>query len=610
MITWKNKKFYINDEPFEIHGGSIHYFRSMPEKWYDLLLKLKNCGLNTVETYCPWNLHEPQPGEYDFSGRLDLERFIETAQELGLYVILRPGPYICAEWDQGGLPGWLLKDKNMRLRTSEGDYLKYVRKYFDKLMPHIIPHLETNGGNVILVAAENEFGSFGDSTDYMNICADMLREYGVDVPIITADGHTKMFLDGGHADGCICGIDFGYDQGDLNKEHTKWVEEIQPDAPILHIEHWIGMFSRWGEPTQSYPKEHVAEEVRKHLEQGVNFVLYMFHGGTNFGFTNGANVFNRDPERALFFTYYPDVTSYDYDALLNEWGEITPKYLAVQQVMSEYLGRELPVAEPLPIMEIGEVELAEGAELFDNLTEIGEEHHSQYTHHMEYYGQNEGYILYRTTIKHKNAINLLAINDLADMAYVYFNGEYKGSVHRNSENKYLHAEWMIEGGVLDIIVENQGRVNFGAAVHLGDRKGLLENVVMYGVNGPGQNIFDWEVYTLPMKDLSQLKFKEIEKEEADRPMFYRGTFKAEEKKNCFIHFDNLGKGFIVVNGFNLGRYWEIGPQKSLYVPAEILKDENEIIVFDIHPAKKKSVSIKDYHILNAMASDENPETIM
>lgn len=610
MITWKNKKFYINDEPFEIHGGSIHYFRSMPEKWYDLLLKLKNCGLNTVETYCPWNLHEPQPEEYDFSGMLDLDRFIETAQELGLYVILRPGPYICAEWDQGGLPGWLLKDKNMRLRTSEGDYLKYVRKYFDKLMPHIIPHLETNGGNIILVAAENEFGSFGNSTDYMNICAEMLREYGVDVPIITADGHTKMFLDGGHADGCICGIDFGYDQGDLNKEHTKWVEEIQPDAPILHIEHWIGMFARWGEPAQSYPKEHVAEEVRKHLEQGVNFVLYMFHGGTNFGFTNGANVFNRDPERALFFTYYPDVTSYDYDALLNEWGEITPKYLAVQQVMSEYLGRELPVAEPLPTMEIGDVELTEGAELFDNLTEIGETHHSQYPHHMEYYGQNEGYILYRTTIKHKNAINLLAINDLADKAYVYFNGEYKGSVHRNSENKYLHAEWMIEGGVLDIIVENQGRVNFGAAVHLGDRKGLLENVVMYGVNGPGQNIFDWEVYTLPMKDLSQLKFKKIEEEEADRPMFYRGTFEAEEKKNCFIHFDNLGKGFIVVNGFNLGRYWEIGPQKSLYVPAEILKDENEIIIFDIHPAKKKSVSIKDYHILNAMASDENPETIM
>lgn len=607
MVTWKNKQFYINGEPFLIHGGSIHYFRSMPDRWYDLLLKLKNCGLNTVETYCAWNLHEPKPGEYDFSGRLDVERFIQTAADLGLYVIIRPGPYICAEWEFGGLPGWLLKDKNMRVRTTEGEYLTYVKRYFDHLMPHLIPHLETNGGNVILMAAENEYGSFGNDTEYMNRCSSMIREYGVDIPIFTSDGHKKMFLDGGHADDCLCALDFGYDKGHIYPDHTIPLDARQPQAPWFHVEFWIGMFGHWGEPLQKYETEYVEAEVQKHLDMGMNFILYMFHGGTNFGFYNGANSFNTDPERPMAYVYYPDVTSYDYDALLTEWGEITPKYLAVQKVMSEYLKKDLPKPDPVPVMEIGDVALRECGGLFDNLEVLGTKHTSSGIFHMEHYDQSLGYILYRAEIKEQNDINYLAFFGVADLAHVYFNGIYRGSIYRNDEQTYLPAKWMCEGGTLDILVENLGRVNFGAGIYHGDRKGITGQVVMQGTCGPGQNIFGWEVYTLPMEDLKDLSFGG---EKGDRPVFYRGRFHATEKKDCFVHPENFEKGFVVVNGFNLGRYWKIGPQQSLYLPAQILKDDNEIVVFDIHPTKEAKISIRDYHILDSMTTDKGPETIM
>ena len=608
MITWKNKKFYKDGEEFQIHGGSIHYFRSLPEQWYDLLLKLKNCGLNTVETYCAWNLHEPYPGQFDFSGRLDIERFIQTATELGLYVIIRPGPYICAEWDLGGLPSWLLKDESMRCRTDEGPYLDYLEHYLKELMKHILPYLETNGGNVIMMAAENEYGSFGNNTRYMNKCYQMLLDLGVDVPIFTSDGHTKMFLDGGHADNCFCALDFGYDEGALTDEHFAEIRKIQPDAPILHVEHWIGMFTHWGQPAMTYQAEFVAEEVRKHLEQDINFVLYMFHGGTNYGFTNGANYFNRDKDNLSKYIYLPDTTSYDYDALLNEWGEITDKYLAIQKVMSEYLGKELPVAEPIPLMELGDVTLTEAAPLLDNLDEIGTMYESACIHHMEYYNQSGGFILYRTRVQDLAQAEVMFINGIADMAHVFFNGDYKGSIYRNDEKPYMFVQdWLKGDGVLDILVENMGHINFGYKLDR-DRKGILENVMIHHDQGPFQTLCNWETYTLPMDSLDGLKFSKDTK--IDGPGFYKGTFTAKEQKDCFVHLESFTKGFVFVNGFNLGRYWNVGPQLSLYLPACLLKEENEIIVFDAYAVEKPMVSIRDYHILRSMTTDEGPATIV
>lgn len=615
MVTWKENQFFIDGEPFEIHGGSIHYFRSMPDRWYELLLKLKNAGLNTVETYCAWNLHEPQPGVYDFSGRLDLERFLKTAEELGLYVILRPGPYICAEWEFGGLPGWLLADERMRVRTREGEYLSYVKRYFEHLMPYVIPHLQTNGGNIILMAAENEYGSFGNDRTYMNNCVALLKESGVDVPIFTSDGHTGMFLDGGRADDCLCALDFGYDKGELNEDHMKALRERQPDAPILHVEFWIGMFSHWGKPAVLYSEKYVEEEIRKHLEQHVNFCLYMFHGGTNFGFTNGANYFADDPSQPGKFIYYPDVTSYDYDAMLTEWGEVTPKYIALQKAMSEYLGKEFPMPEKVPVMSLGEIPLEKTCDLFDNLNQIGRHHQSVQLHHMEYYGQNYGYILYRTKVAPAEGICELYLHGLADRALIYFNGIYRGTLDRNHTNCLQVDGWMDNGGTLDILVENQGRINFGYKMDRGDRKGILESVMIHQNMGPNETLYNWDVYCLEMDNLCQLEnWEDIASSASvdvqEQPHFYKGIFHCDEQKDCFVHLDSFTKGFVSVNGFVLGRYWEVGPQKSLYLPASVLKEENEILIFDEKPAEKPVVSILDFHVLDSMKTEEGPETIV
>ncbi|MBR5529817.1 MAG: beta-galactosidase [Oscillospiraceae bacterium] len=608
MVTWHDRSFYIDGEPVCFHCGAIHYFRSLPEKWPELLRKLKQCGMNAVETYCAWNLHESKPGEFCFEGRADVEKFIEIAEKEGLYVIVRPGPYICGEWEFGGLPGWLLKDEGFRYRTDEGDYLKYTKRYFDELMPRIIPHLQTKGGNVVLFAAENEYGSFGNSRTYMNKCVQMLKDYGVDVPVITADGHTGMYLDGGKADDSLITINFGYSKGELTPEHTRALWENQPNAPVFHMEHWVGAISHWNEGRMTYDPDLAAEEVQAHLEQNASFNLYMFHGGTNFGFYNGANAFMNDPDNLLRLLYYPDVTSYDYDAVLTEWGEITPKYLAIQKVMSKYLGKELPVPAPVPTMSLGDVPLTACASLFENLENVGTKHISSCIHHMEHYDQSYGYILYRTHLRPNKNVWLLAMTGLADRAHVFFNGIWRGTLDRNQKDTFLKSDgWLDEGGTLDILVENQGRVNFALPMDKGDRKGILEHVYVGQTKGPCQILYNWEVYTLPMENLQNLQYGSVQ--DKKHPVFYKGSFKATEKKDCFVHLDNFTKGFVVVNGFNLGRYWEIGPQRSLYLPGALLKDENEIIVFAEEATETPTISIKDYHILDAIKTNDGPETV-
>jgi len=610
MLTWKNRQFYLNDEPFEIHSGAIHYFRSLPDKWPELLQKLKNCGMNTVETYCAWNLHEEYPTQFDFEGRLDVGHFIDLAAEIGLYVIMRPGPFICAEWEAGGLPAWLLRDENFRARTDEGEYLNYVKRYFDELMPHLISRMETRGGNIIMFAAENEYGSFGNNTNYMNKCVNLLKSYGVDVPIITADGHTMPFLQGGHADDCLCGLDFGYD-GNIIEEHYESQAILQPNAPFFHIEHWVGMFSHWGEPSQHYGTQHVENEVKHHLEHGNSFNLYMFHGGTNFGFTSGANGGGMDIEdNHKKCRYLPDVTSYDYDALLTEWGEVTPKYLAVQNVMSKHLGVKLPENKPVPLMSLGEIPLTQTADLFNQIEAIGGQHTSSCIHGMEYYGQNQGYILYRTYAYPRKGAQVLHISGIADHVHIYFNGIHRGTIYRNDEKQSLElGDWFEEGGTLDLLVGALGRLNFGPDMLRGDRKGILDQVYISHYRGPRQALCNWEVYTLPMDNLDKLTFQDSDCI-TTMPSFFKGTFKTDKQHDCFVHPEGFTKGFIVVNGFNLGRYWNIGPQLSLYLPGSILKAENEIIIFDEEPVSNPKLVIKDEHIISSMSTDVGPVTIV
>lgn len=604
-FTWKNREFYLDGKPFRIYSGSIHYFRSLPEQWKSHMERLKALGFNTVETYCAWNLHEPQPGKFDFSGRLDLERFLNTAQELGLYAIVRPGPYVCAEWENGGFPGWLLANPDIRIRTTDPAYTKPLTAYMDKLLPHIVPHLITNGGNVLMVAAENEYGSFGNDHAYMEWCAQLLEERGIDVPIFTADGHRQMFLNGGHAGNRLCCLDFGFHKG-ITYEYDA-LGEYMPDAPRMCVEHWVGNFTQWGEPFRKYDGEIVAHEVQRHLDLNASFNMYMFHGGTNFGFTNGANQFYKNPEDPRELTYFADTTSYDYDAPLNEWGECTPKYFAIQKVMEKHLGKKLPTPDPIPLQSLGEVKLAPAGGLFANLDTIGTRFESNQLYSMEHFGQNFGYILYRTKIDGIIDPKQLIFGTMHDRMHVYFNGVYRGTIHRNDKKQFIECtDWLENGGTLDLLVENMGRNNFGVGLLMGDRKGILDYV--YVNASCRQFLSDWEIWTLPMEALDRLENKPNEK--PNLPSFYKGTFKSPEKKDCFIHPDGFTKGFIVVNGFNLGRYWNIGPQYSLYLPWPILKDENEILVFDEEPTSNPIVNILDHHILDKLQEDVVPDVIV
>ncbi len=335
MLTIQNEKFMLNGKPFQIYSGAIHYFRVLPEYWRDRLEKLKAAGFNTVETYVCWNLHEPKKGEFDFTGRLDIERYIKTAQELGLYVIIRPGPYICAEWDFGGLPAWLLKDKNMRLRCNDPVFLQHVSDFYAELFRRLAPLQITQGGNIIAMQVENEYGSYGNDKKYLNRIREIMLENGAEVLLFTADGTQKSMIAGGGIDGVYKTLNFG------SRAATAFnaLKGVQEHMPRVCMEFWCGWFDHWGGKHHTRGYKAVLKEMNDFFAQHAGFNFYMFHGGTNFGFTAGANHYLR---------YSPTITSYDYCALLNEYGDYTPAYHAVRRLMHEKQGLPLGELPPAP----------------------------------------------------------------------------------------------------------------------------------------------------------------------------------------------------------------------------------------------------------------------
>ena len=338
-------KFLYDGKPVRLLSGAIHYFRVVPDYWRDRLLKLKACGLNTVETYVAWNLHEPEPGEYNFSGMVDLVSFIETAGELGLYVIVRPGPYICAEWEFGGLPWWLLQDPTMRVRCFHRPFLEKVDRYFDVLIPKLVPLQCTQGGPIIAMQVENEYGSFGNDLRYLEHLKDALRKRGVDVLLFTSDGPSDLLLQGGTMPFIFKTVNFGSSP----KEAFAKLKEYQPDKPLVCMEYWNGWYDQWGEEHRTRPPEEAAAVLDEMLQLGASVNFYMFHGGTNFGFYNGAGCREK---------YLPTVTSYDYDAPVSESGDLTEKYFQVRDVIAKYAPVDpdlLP--QPIPKKAYGKVEL-------------------------------------------------------------------------------------------------------------------------------------------------------------------------------------------------------------------------------------------------------------
>ncbi len=573
MLRAENGQFYLDGKPFRILSGAMHYFRICPEYWEDRMRKLKECGFNTVETYCCWNLHERKAGIFDFSGRLDLVKYIETAQKLGLYVILRPGPYICAEWDFGGLPARLLSD-DLPLRCNDERFLAQLRPYLLKVFELVKPLLCTNGGPILAVQVENEYGSYGNDHEYMAAVNRIYDEGGIDCLRFTADGSWDLMLSGGILEGIPAAVNFG----SRATENFKGLRLYRPDDPLFCAEFWCGWFDHWYEDHHTRTVQSITADTKELLDTGASLNFYLFHGGTNFGFLNGAN--HTDGQ------YQPTVTSYDYCALLSECGDLTPAYHAVR----ELLGQSGPLTvSDSPKAAYGKVTLTEQAALLPQADRLAAPIRSAQTQTMEQLGQDFGYTLYRTTLRGPITGVALELGRVHDRALVYLDGKHIGTVERSRRRDPMVLTIAAgETARLEILVENMGRVNYGSK--LLDKKGLLDGVRL----GP-QFHFGWEMLCLPMDDISPLRWSDS----AEGPLFLRGTLTiGETPRDTFLRLDDFTKGFVLINGFNLGRYYTpAGPQKTLYVPAPLLKQgENEIIVFesdDFHSPVVEFVDVPD-----------------
>jgi len=555
-------KFYLDGEPFQIISGGIHYFRVVPEYWQDRLEKLKAMGCNTVETYIPWNMHEPKKGEFHFDGMLDIVKFVNMAQDLGLYVILRPSPYICAEWEFGGLPAWLLAEDGMRLRTSYKPFLDHVASYYDKLFEIIAPLQINHGGPVIMMQVENEYGYYGTDGAYMESMKDMMVDRGCVVPLVTSDGPTDESLSCGHIEGVLPTGNFGsqtIERFEVLKKHTN-------GGPLMCTEFWVGWFDHWGNGGHMTGNlEQSVKDLDDMLDLG-NVNIYMFEGGTNFGFMNGSNYYDE---------LTPDVTSYDYDGVLTEDGQITEKYKRYQEVISKYNPLpEVTFSTEITREAYGTLKVEDKVSLFNTLDLLSTPANSPFPVCMEKLGQSYGYILYRSKLEREQNIEKIRLWRSNDRANILVDNKMIKTLY--DRELLVEHEVNVEinkDSQLDILVENMGRVNFGPRMEE-QRKGI-DGCVQ--INGHMHH--NWEMYTLPLDNTDKIDFTKGYEEGV--PAFYRFHFDAKKKGDTFLDFAGWGKGCIFVNGINIGRFWEIGPQKRLYIPAPFLKEEgNEIIIFE------------------------------
>lgn len=567
--------FYLNGEPFHMISGAFHYFRTVPQYWQDRMEKGKAMGLNTIETYIPWNLHEPAKGAFQFDGMLDIEAFIQTAQALGLYMILRPSPYICAEWEFGGLPAWLLARDGMRLRVSHPPFLKAVEEYYSVLLPKLVPYQIDHGGNVILMQVENEYGYYANDKAYLNSIRQLMEQNGITVPLVTSDGPFPEALNGGCMEGVLPTGNFG----SRTEERFHTLSKYTKGGPLLCTEFWVGWFDHWG--NGGHMKGNLEQSVRdldKMLEMGhVN--IYMFEGGTNFGFMNGSNYYDE---------LTPDVTSYDYDAVLTEDGQITEKYRKYQAVISKYT--KLPDVKltcHIKRMTYGTLSVSDRVSLFSVLPELSTPVSSPYPQSMECLGQSYGYILYHSTLTTEEGIQSLRLWEANDRANILVDQKPVLTLY----DKELLQEHTLQlsfekGADLDILVENMGRVNFGPRMEQ-QRKGINQCVQ---INGHMHN--GWLQYPLPLDQIENIDFSKEYLEHT--PAFYRFCFETNEPGDTFLDFTGWGKGCIFVNGFHIGRFWEIGPQKRLYIPAPLLKKgENQIIIFETEGRTQETIALKE-----------------
>ena len=599
-FTVGNKTFLLNGEPFVVKAAEVHYPR-IPQAYWDHRIKMcKALGMNTLCIYVFWNIHEQREGEFDFSGNNNVAEFCRLAQKNGMYVIVRPGPYVCAEWEMGGLPWWLLKKKDIRLREQDPYFMERVKIFEKKVGEQLAPLTIQNGGPIIMVQVENEYGSYGEDKEYISAIRDILKEtwssgrQGVlgdakrqsraqDITLFQCDWSSNFEKNG--LEDLVWTMNFGTG-ANIDHEFAR-LKELRPNAPLMCSEFWSGWFDKWGANHETRPAKDMVDGMDEMLSKNISFSLYMTHGGTSFGHWAGAN----SPGFA------PDVTSYDYDAPINEYGGTTDKFFQLRKMMQKYSKTKLPAIPkmPAPFIEIPAFELTEHADIMlggDSLVMDSQ------LLTMEEMNQGWGSMVYITKLPEISTPSVLTLNEGHDFAQVYIGGEYVGKIDRVRNENSLQLPPIRKNQELKIYVEAMGRINFGRAIK--DYKGITNSVtISTEVNGHELiwNLKRWNILTIPddyataQKALSTPVLHPSEIIPPKYPMgYYRGYFNLKRTGDTFLNMEQFGKGQVYVNGHAIGRFWNIGPQQTLYVPGCWLKKgKNEVIVLDVVGPKQPIV---------------------
>jgi beta-galactosidase len=573
--------FMLDGKPFQMISGEMHYPRVPREAWRARMKMAKAMGLNTIGTYVFWNLHEPQKGKFDFTGNNDVAEFVKIAQQEGLWVILRPSPYVCAEWEFGGYPYWLQNEKGLVVRSKEESYLKEYEKYINEVGKQLAPLQINHGGNILMVQIENEYGSYGSDKEYLKINQDLFKKAGFDGLLYTCDPANDVKK--GHLPGLLPAVN-GLD----NPAKVKaLVNSLHDGKGPYYIAEWYpAWFDWWGTKHHTVAASQYTARLDSVLAAGISINMYMFHGGTTRGFMNGANYNDRTP-------FEPQISSYDYDAPLDEAGNATEKYMAFRGVIEKYLpaGVKLPAVPAVkPAMAIASIKLSQSAGLLQNLP-VPKSNASPLT--FEDLNQDYGFVLYRTILTDANS-GLLKLKELRDYAVVMVDGKIVGTLDRRTKTDSMQITLPKGKVTLDILVENLGRINFGKYL-LQNKKGITEKVLLNN-----QELSGWNMYSIPFENLSNLKYVSGNASGAG-PVVKQGSFNLNTVADTYLDMRAWGKGLVWINGHNLGKYWSIGPQQTLYVPAEWLKKgNNKIEVLELLKPGQTELSALAKPILNQL----------